>query len=873
MDSVEIVSQLTEETLPSSERRRALEQFAKMNGWQPSDEIEYPATSAIANGHLVVEHGLQNAVVISFLRGGRAFKSLTTEEQMRLLSISYNNLIDWHFFPNSQGLTYVNILSRPLDPIQKSRFEFPDLWRAEAFDKIVGRRPNPNVKSLDDALVSTLRYWKRLLHSQIPKSLKNENISALFNAVLLVRALEDQKRWQKPSGGQLLVDCWTDTRRTPKNIHNCITKSLRTLGIEAVPKWLLRAEDLSVFDQLERDVLLHFLRDFYSNRLVPYPYDFSLMSKHALSRIYEHYVSILREVETDQMALFPQFPEEIMDRRLGGIYTPQYVARFFARFLRENLIGRNFRNLRMLDPACGSGIFPRTILELQCDPWLDFNSKPSPDVQFGNVVAIDVDGNACQATRLSLSLLFLVLTGRLPAKELNIINAEAIQYFESQIRLRGTFDVVVTNPPFISWDKMPTSWRKSVSRILADHGGGKKDMSLAFLKMGMEMLKDGGHLLYVLPHNFLISEAAQALRQAIQKDFFVLFLADLSQVPVFDKVGAYVILLVLQKKPKFKSDPPPAVCVRCSEFVGYALQDGLDRKLVTNEYYSVFEVDQSSFDSSQWQLHSPREMDVMAKLQSHPLLSEFLEVREGLITGADDIFVRRRDEIPSDEMALYRPLLTDRSMQRFRVPAKTSEFVFYPYKGTKPLDQETIRLEFPQSWAYLKSHEKKLKNRLAVRTQPHLWWRPNRPRKPENILQPKIVTPHLVLIPRFSLDLSGRFLVTRGPYLHLKNEDFDTELLYYFLAVLNSAVVHWQIANLSHKYGHGYFKLEKLTLEKIRIPDPRRLAPTALKSIDLLVRDLVSNPEDVMALRELDVRICKAYGLDKDDLEHVGIGI
>jgi type I restriction-modification system DNA methylase subunit len=167
------------------------------------------------------------------------------------------------------------------------------------------------------------------------------------------------------------------------------------MGNNGEANYLIDENKLDVFDQLNRDIFRQLIGDFYLNhRSAPYQYDFSLMSKHALSRIYEHYISLVRDIESNQISFFPQTPEELIDHRLGGIYTPQYVARFFGRFLQNDLSPRQFRNISLIDPACGSGIFPRTILEMQFDPWNYIGTNLDPASEFQKILAIDVDPNA-----------------------------------------------------------------------------------------------------------------------------------------------------------------------------------------------------------------------------------------------------------------------------------------------------------------------------------------------------------------------------------------------------------------------------------------------------------------------------------------------
>ena len=137
----EVVSRLTSVDLPVSQRRVALREFAAVNGWRPSDELDdYPGTTVISNGHLVVEHGLDNSAVITFLKAGYLFPELSRFEQNQILAISYNNLVDWHLFPDISGTTVVFNRSDPISVKRVLLTEDANSWRAEAFDRIVGRR-------------------------------------------------------------------------------------------------------------------------------------------------------------------------------------------------------------------------------------------------------------------------------------------------------------------------------------------------------------------------------------------------------------------------------------------------------------------------------------------------------------------------------------------------------------------------------------------------------------------------------------------------------------------------------------------------------------------------------------------------------------
>jgi hypothetical protein len=500
-----LICELIDKPLQGSDALDALHRFASEFGWRPSDQLDrYSGTETFSNGHLVVEHGFDRTAVISFLRTETPYCDLTASQRRVLLELSYNNLVDWHLLPERSGMRVVfNRTNPPQDQFFAVTSEY-NVWRAEAFDRLTGKRPNPNVKSLDDAMVQTVSFWKRAIQSDLPNQITLSQISALINSVILVRALEDYRNRSGAPHGQFLLSSFSNVARGKVNAHSLIISALGGLYQNNLPQWLRdMVDELRVFDAWDAESLREMVSDFYRSKYSEYRYNFDLISKHALSRIYEHYVSELRDNGTSQLTLFQTLPKEVRSKDLGSFYTPQYIARFFARYLRENRTPRSFRSLSTIDPACGSGMFLRTLLEMQCDPSDDGFSNAMVERTFGNTRGIDIDPNACQATRLSLALLHLVLTGNFP-ESLDIEEAEAIELLQGQPDM--TFDVVIANPPFVKWDGLSPTFRQRLAAYMPEQGLGKQDLYLAFLKAAMEHTSPGGVLCFVLPHSFLLSK-------------------------------------------------------------------------------------------------------------------------------------------------------------------------------------------------------------------------------------------------------------------------------------------------------------------------------------------------------------------------------
>ena len=597
---------------------------------------------------------------------------------------------------------------------------------------------------------------------------------------------------------------------------------------------MFNLDPLRVFDKLEPQTVSELLADFYRNKYQKYyEYDFSLMSKHALSRIYEHYVSVLRVKETPQTALFPALPEEQIERAYGNVYTPEFIARFFAKYLRRQLPLGSFQKLRVMDPACGSGLFLRTVLESQCETLFDDLTTESISRIFSNVIGVDVDPNACQAARLSLSLLALVLIDKIP-EHLQIVRAEAVQFFQESADWQGTLDAVITNPPFVTVEAQSSDLKERISRLMGDLAKGRTDLYLPILKIAIDALKPGGFGLFVLPQNFLISENAAGMRRFLAENAWIQCLADLSAVRVFGDVGVYVVLMIFQKK--FGGEQSPkAIVMRCQDLVGLALQDVLDGRPFESPFYSVFEAEQDLFQNDQWLTQHPRAYALHKKFESFVEISTVAELRQGIISGANDIFIIRKEQVPKGEEEIYIPFLSDREMEAFTVPRMASFCFFFPYINGEPAGERDLIDRFRQTWEYLLKHRSQLEMRRPVMSKDLPWWRPTRPREPGNLLRPKIVTPHLVLAPRFSLDLRGRFAVSHAPMIFVPEPGAGHDRLKYLLAVLNSSACFWYISEHSYKYQRGYARLEVGTLSKTRVPDPSRVDLAVIRRLVRLV--------------------------------------
>ena len=291
-------------------------------------------------------------------------------------------------------------------------------------------------------------------------------------------------------------------------------------------------------------------------------------------------------------------------------------------------------------------------------------------------------------------------------------------------------------------------------------------------------------------------------------------------------------------------------------------------------YYSIYDAEQTLFESETWFILPPSEAAVRDRLNSLPRLKDFLNVKQGMITGADDVFIRDASDVPGAEAGLFLPLLTDREMEAYSVPDQTRKCIFFPYLNGEKLNEQQMRDDFPATWAYLHGNRQRLKARRSLARYGKEWWEPLWPREPDTILRPKIVTPHLVIAPRFGLDALGTFGVSHAPFLIARAKGEETDILKLMLAVLSSRACYWYIQRHSHRYSHGYAKLENRTLRETPVPDVNSIDSTATLTLLAVVdrRIRASTSDNIVECdTEIERLVSDLYGLTIQERRTLGL--
>ncbi len=302
------------------------------------------------------------------------------------------------------------------------------------------------------------------------------------------------------------------------------------------------------------------------------PYEFSVLSVEILGSAYEQFLGKQISLSKTGKALIE---EKLEVRKAGGVYyTPQYIVDYIVKNtvgkLIEGKTPKEISQIKIVDPACGSGSFLigayQYLLTFHKDYYSN-NGKPSkgnkdnpltPEgnlttaekkrILLANIYGVDLDANAVEVTKLSLLLkcmegetaasiatqLMLFHERILPTLDNNIKSGNSlidVDFYATELDFgeekkikpfnwqkafpvvfkQGGFDAVIGNPPYVQ----PNVLDKNSQVYLLSNFKANTDLYSLFIEQSMKLLKDNNKLGFIVPSLFLKGVRYQTLRNVI----------------------------------------------------------------------------------------------------------------------------------------------------------------------------------------------------------------------------------------------------------------------------------------------------------------------------------------------------------------------
>lgn len=230
-------------------------------------------------------------------------------------------------------------------------------------------------------------------------------------------------------------------------------------------------------------------------------------------------------------------------------------------------------NLKILDPACGSGAFLNQALEylikehkqLQNDLALMGDLFSSYTVEESvlehNLYGVDINEEAVEIARLSLwlrtaqrgraltNLNDKIKCGNSLIDDKNVVpNAFVWEEEFKEVFENGGFDVVIGNPPYVVLSQNDIS-NIYFNKYYFVSKGGKTNLYKLFFEKAINILKINGLLGFITPSNYLTSKDSLTLRSFLINNTKISNIIEYSESDnVFENVIQSVAILTLKKE-------------------------------------------------------------------------------------------------------------------------------------------------------------------------------------------------------------------------------------------------------------------------------------------------------------------------------------
>lgn len=714
--------------------------------------------------------------------------------------------------------------------------------------------------NVSDKLFADLLKWRQELghsfeeHNEgLSQATVDEGVQRLLDRLLFIKVAEDREI-EPP-----LLAPLVRTLAGHKSLYASLAESFR--NFDAIYNSKLFAEHASEHWIIDDAPLVKVINGLYGTK-DGYRYDFSALSADVLGGIYEQYLSHIHKRRSEEFEVV-----EGKQKEQGIYYTPTYVVDFIVKHTvgtaltkinpRNILNPKSVNDIKILDPACGSGSF----LIRAYDEIAKYDKPKNQEIDLfanstiltNNIYGVDLDNQAVEIAQLNLLLKSLTRRVKLPSLNHNIRHGnsllsgtkeELLAKFGSRYDLKSPFhwhsefkevfdrknpgfDVIIGNPPYI---KEATNRLAFEDLHDSPYYQGKMDIWTMFASVAIDLLRDGGLLGFIAPANWITSSGASLFRKKVLSEGVLETYVDFGDFHVFKNAGIQTMILIFRK-----SKPPREYALdyrllRDSSISVPEVNAGLsgEDEKVFEQYLaklnpSALKGKTISFvNNNQSELLSHLEekanyrfpekcigngIDVLQDMVSKQHLSK---LRGARVDVGEGIFVLNKEEVArlglSDkERKILKPYFTSRLVNRFKAVNDSELSIIYADKSFR----ENID-EFPK----LKAHIEKF---APVLTSAYAPFGLHRPREEALFNGEGIFVLRKTMQPAFSY-VNFPCYVSRA-FLIIKPDVSHPVDLKYLTGLLNSSLMHFWLSQTGKKQG-SQLQIDKEPLTTLPIYTP-----------------------------------------------------
>ncbi len=488
---------------------------------------------------------------------------------------------------------------------------------------------------------------------------------------------------------------------------------------------------------------------------------------------------------SNQLDLFGNFTNDIQTKR--NLYTSiHYTPPYLSRTIVENTIKKldlTKDNLKIIDPACGSGEFLIEVL------------KQLKEKNFeGNIIIEGWDSSSSAISTTSFLLNY----------EKRTIWKEQLTFYLKKVddslleQWNADYDLILMNPPFISWELMDKNAREAVKSIFSidNINTSKPNQASAFFYKAINSLNENGVIGCVMPSSLLTLDSYKKLRELTEATITFDLIGKLGNFIFEDALTD--VSIILGHKPKEKTNP----FILWVKNEKGAAQDALrdlrrmqfnNQQTINENKYSIYKPIEFPLTRENWKPLSFSENEMMKSLNrltaSNVLIyvNKIFNVKQGIRTGKNELFkitLSEYNSLCNNEKKYFRPVIDNDAIKNGKI--FNLNYVWYPYtkEGLIILTESELRKAVPSFYSNtLEKNKDILSKRAGISSEN--WWTLTRHRSWLQEDEKRLISTEFGNSSSFAFDLTGKYAIERGN-AWLPKKDFELDDYYFYLAFFSS---------------------------------------------------------------------------------------
>lgn len=342
------------------------------------------------------------------------------------------------------------------------------------------------------------------------------------------------------------------------------------------------------------------------------------------------------------------------------------------------------------------------------------------------------------------------------------------------------FDFVVGNPPYIKIHDMDKKTKETLRDF--EYTTGTTDIYIAFLEMGLKLLKETGRLAMITPNSYLKNTSQQKFRDYLASNHLVQAVYDFKSDKIFaESVYCCVSILGKSEQTTFQ------ICSYQNSAVSF-----LDKQALPSGEF------QKKYIKNRWNITTSCDAEFLEEIEKKPKkFSDYASIQNGISTNATDVYTVDAYYDPemkkkcSGRLAARQTVYvkTKEKEKRpiesglLRRAAKASkyageediEYLIFPYNERFELyDEETMKTRFPLGYQYLLEKKEKLQKRDMEKDSSSGWYAYARSQGIKNSRQKKLVFKQIQKKETKKIEvhmLDEDILVYGGAFVTAENEE------------------------------------------------------------------------------------------------------